>query len=188
MHHRPRAVFVSLVLSFGSLGTVGCIPDAPAGGGGGGGMPDAGHAPPPGNTAEALVSEWSGCMTLDHFRLTRMNTAWGSLSSSTGQACSSCHGSGFEGFYAGRDDVGMFTAITTTQQFLLQYFAADVAGNKMIVNEVVFQAVGTRQPPHQGHPPFDPKNNAGMTALRDFYGVTLLQQQAHTCDPPRLTQ
>jgi hypothetical protein len=125
-------------------------------------------------------------MTLDHFRLASMSTAWGSMSASNGQACSSCHGTGFEGFYADRDDTAMFNAITTVPQFLLQYFSADVPNHKMIINQAVFQAVGTRQPPHEGHPPFNPTDNPGMAALRNFYDVTLLQQQAHTCDPPRL--
>ena len=177
---KPSACVISVLLLF----AVGCLSDPlPSGVVDAGVQPDAG--PPPPSGAEALVREWSGCMTLEHFRLAKM-TAWGSLAASNGQACSSCHGTGFEGFYADRDDLGMFTAITTTQQFLLQYFSPDVANHKMIVNEAMFQAVGTGQPPHQGHPRFDPRNNAGMTALRSFHDVTLLQQQAHTCDPPRL--
>jgi hypothetical protein len=177
MHLAPRVISLSLVVA------AACIPD-PVQVGGGGGSPDAGMQPGP-NT-EAMIREWSGCMTLDHFRLAGMNTAWGSMPATNGQACSSCHGTGFEGFYADRDEAAMFKAITSVRQFLLQYFTIDPAGQKMVVNTAVFQAVGTGQPPHQGHPPFNPTNNAGMTALRSFYDVTSLQQQAHTCDPPRL--
>ena len=179
---RPGQRVMFIVLSF----TLGCggieVPDG--GGGGGSGQPDSGQQG--GAEAMALTREWSGCMTLTDFQTAKMNTAWGTLSASNGQACSSCHNNGFEGFYADTDANGMFTAITTTQQFLLQYFLPDVSNHKMIVNQSVFQAVGTNQPPHQGHPSFNPTNNAGMTALHAFYDATLPKQQAHTCDPPRL--
>jgi len=170
------------VISLSLMFTLACINDPIPGGPG---QPDAG-APPGGSAADELVREWSGCMTLDHFKLAGMATAWGSLAAANGQACSSCHGSGLQGFYADRDDVGMFTAISTIKGFLVMFFSPDVANHKMIVNETIFVAVAAGQPPFAGHPPFEPRNNAGMTALRSFHNVTLLQQQAHTCDPPRL--
>jgi hypothetical protein len=161
------------------------------GGGGGGGGVDAGAPPvtpppPTALTADDLAKAWSGCMTLDHFNLAKMATAWGSLAASNGQACSSCHGSGLQGFYADRDATGMFNAISTNQAFLVVYFSADVANQKMVVDEGIFQAVSSGQGSFQGHPPFEPTNNAGMIALRSFYNLTLTRQQAKTCDPPRI--
>lgn len=180
MQHLRRVISLSWLFAAACLS--GVTPDG--GGGGGGRGPDAGVTPV-GPTADDLTREWSGCMTLDHFQLANM-TAWGSLVAGTGQDCASCHGTGFEGFFADRDATAMFNAITTTKQFLLNYFSPDVANHKMIVNQTIFQAVASGQPPFQGHPTFNPTNNAGMTALRSFYDVTSLQQQSHTCDPPRL--
>lgn len=172
-----------------TLGAVGCLAGGisePGGGGGGGGGGDD-TQPPGGTESDALISEWSGCMTIENFRLAKMNTAWGTLAASNGQACSSCHGTGFEGFYADRDEAAMYSAITKTKGFLTQYFIPDVPNHKMVVNEVVFKAVGTNQAPHQAHPSFTPTANAGMTALRAYYDTTLQAQQAHTCAPSRLT-
>jgi hypothetical protein len=192
MRPSQRVIFVLRSLTLGALatlGSLGCVggveqTDPPSGDDG---PPVVTPTPPGGNNAEALVQEWSGCMSIDNFRLAKMNTAWGTLAAGNGQACSSCHSTGFEGFYADRDEAGMFQAITTTKQFLLQYFSPDVPNNKMIVNLSVFTAVGTNQPPHQAHPPFNPTTNAGMTALKAFYDTTMTRQQAHTCDQPRLT-
>src|SRR5262245_11794502 len=143
-----------------------------------GAQADAGsqHDAGPSGSSDALVREWSGCMTLEHFRLANMATAWGSLAASNGNACSSCHGTGLMGFHADRDEVAMFNAISTVKGFLLTFFAPDVANHKMIVNEVIFQAVSTGKAPFEGHPQFEPKTNAGMAALRSFYDVTLLAQ------------
>lgn len=175
---------ISLLLVFASA----CIPDPVITGH----PPDAGPAPgdaqptPTGKTADELTREWSGCMSLENFKLASMATAWGGLSASNGQACSSCHGGGLYGFYADRDETGFFTAISTIKGLLLVYFSPDVANQKMIVNETSFRAAASGQGAFQGHPPFNPTNNAGMTALRSFYNVTLTRQQAHACDAPRL--
>jgi hypothetical protein len=170
------------VISLSLMFTLACINDPITGVAG---QPDAGTTPG-GAAADALVREWSGCMTLDNFKLAGMATAWGGLAASNGQACSSCHGTGLQGFYADRDDVAMFTAISTIKGFLVMFFSPDVANNKMIVNETIFLAVAAGQPPFAGHPPFEPRNNAGMMALRSFHSATLAQQQGHTCAPPRL--
>ena len=182
MQPAPRVISLLLVL------VAACIPDPVITGH----PPDAG-APPPdagqqptGKTADELTREWSGCMSLDNFNLANMATAWGGLAASNGQACTSCHGSGLYGVYIDRDATGMFNAISTMKAFLLVYFAADVTNQKMIVNESLFQAAASGQGSFQGHPPFDAKNNAGMTALRSFYNVTLTRQQAKTCDPSRI--
>jgi hypothetical protein len=178
---------VQRVILLSSMFVVACVQGVvPAGGGG---APDAGPsdaAPPGGPTAADLLREWSGCMTLDNFKLADMAGAWGTMAASNGQACSSCHGSGLQGFYADRDETGMFTAISTMQGFMVMYFSADVPGRKVIVNEGIFVGVAAGQGAFQGHPPFDPRNNQGMTALENFYRITLPLQQAGTCGPPKL--
>jgi hypothetical protein len=165
---------------------VACIPDPVITGRPDGGPPPVdGGQPPTGKTADELARAWSGCLSLDNFKLANMATAWGTLAATNGQACSSCHGTGLQGFYADRDENGMFTAISTMKAFMLTYFSPDVAHQTMIVNEALFQAAASGQPPFDGHPPFDPKTNAGMTALRSFYTLTQTRQQANTCDPAR---
>ncbi len=135
------------------------------------------------DVAHQLVREWSGCMTLDHFNLAVM-TDWGRIPTSTGQDCAGCHYGGLEGFMADTDATNMFNGITTIEQLMLRYFTPDVANHKMVMNTVGFNAVAHGL---NNHPQFDPANNVGMTALKKFYDVTSLQQQAHTCDPPRLS-
>ena len=180
---QPAQRVISLSLIF----AVACVQGVvPAGGGGqpDAGQPDAGR--PVGPTADDLMREWSGCMTLDNFNLADMANAWGTMAASNGQACSSCHGSGLQGFYADRDAPGMFNAISTMKAFMVVYFSADVPNHKMIVDESIFAAVASGQGSFQGHPPFDARNNQGMTALKNFYSITLPLQQAKTCGPPRL--
>src|ERR1041384_7250038 len=98
------------VISMSWLFAAACMSGIETGGGGGSRGPDAGVTPV-GPTADDLAREWSGCMTLDHFQLANM-TAWGSLSAGTGQDCASCHGTGFEGFYADRGATSRFNADT----------------------------------------------------------------------------
>lgn len=134
-----------------------------------------------------MIEAWSGCLSLDNFKAAKMGTAWGTLASSTtGQACAGCHSTGFEGFFADKDDQAMFDAVTSVQQFMLQYFLPDLTNKKMMINTGVFTAVGTGQPGHESHPRFEPTNNAGMVALRKLYDATAARQAAGTCDPPRL--
>lgn len=183
----PVSRVMSLLLVAGA-GVAACVPDPIIAGHPDAGAPQQDSGPPPvtGKTADQLTREWSGCMTLDNFNLANMATAWGNLAATNGQACSSCHGTGLEGFLVDRDASTMFTAISTMKGFLLMYFSPDVTNQKMIVNESIFQAVAAGQGGFAGHPPFEPKNNAGMTALRSFYNVTYTRQQANMCDPPRI--
>lgn len=169
-----------------------CASEISTSGGGGGGGVDAGAPPvtppppppPAAKTADELIKEWSGCMTLANFTQAKMNTAWGNLAASNGQACSSCHASGLYGFFVDRDANTMFTALSTNKAFLIVYFSADVANQKVIVDDALFAAVSSGTGAFAGHPPFNPTNNAGMLALKNFYQLTLTAQQAGTCGPP----
>jgi len=145
--------------------------------------------PPPSGTltADDLLTQWSGCMSLANFTTAKMNTAWGDLAAGDGQACSSCHTTGLYGFYVDRDANTMFTAISTTKAFLAVYFSADVANQKIATDDALFASVGSGTF-SGGHPAFATTNNAGLLALKSFYDLTVARQQANTCDPPRITQ
>jgi hypothetical protein len=144
--------------------------------------------PPPSNTltADDLLKQWSGCMSLANFTTAKMNTAWGDLAAGNGQACSSCHTTGLYGFYVDRDATTMFNAITANKAFLAVYFSADVANQKIITDDALFASVGSGT--FNGHPAFATTNNAGLLALKSFYDLTVARQQANTCDPSRITQ
>lgn len=180
-----RVLCVSLLL------VAACASEISTSGGGGGGV-DAGAPPvtppppppPTAKTADQLITDWSGCMTLANFTQAKMNTAWGNLAASTGNACASCHSDGFEGFYVNTDANLMFTALSTSKAFLAVYFSADVANQKVIVDSTLFAAVGSGTGGFAGHPQFNATNNAGMTALNTFYQLTLTAQQAGPCGPP----
>jgi hypothetical protein len=163
------------------------------GGGGGGGEVDAGSGPvtpppPAALSADDLLKQWSGCMSLANFTTAKMNTAWGDLAAGNGQACSSCHTSGLYGFYVDRDANTMFNAISTTKAFLAVYFSADVTNQTIGTDDALFATVGAGTGSFAGHPPFTTNSNAGLLALKSFHDLTLARQQANTCDPPRLTQ
>lgn len=177
-----RILCVSLLL------VAACASEISTGGGGGSDVGvDAGPPPPPPppttKTADQLITDWSGCMTLANFTQAKMNTAWGNLAASTGNACASCHSDGFEGFYVNTDANLMFTALSTSKAFLAVYFSADVTNQKVIVDSALFAAVGAGTGSFAGHPQF-PTNNAGILALNNFYQLTLTAQQAGTCGPP----
>ncbi len=184
---RPRVV---AALSMALLSAACVAPlESGGGGGGGGGAPDSGihvdaaRAVDAAPTADQLVAEWSGCMTLDSFTAANM-IAWANVATTLNQRCGGCHTGGAEGFIASPDPAIMFKAISEQKTFLLQYFTVDSAAGKMIVNTASF--LGVNGSGHPTHPRFNAMVNAGMTALQAFYTTTAAKQAAHTCDPPRL--
>jgi hypothetical protein len=180
--HPRRSLLGNLTFLLGILALSGCPDPLPPGT-----QIDASVRPPDGsadggsNVADQLVSEWSGCMTLEEFNLAKM-TDWGTLVGGSGQDCAGCHFNGYEGFMADRDATNMFNGVTTVKQFMLHYFSPDVANHKMVKNTTGFTAVANG---YMNHPRFDPVNNAGMTALGTFYTETMLHVTNHTCGPPR---
>lgn len=179
---RRRSLLGNLTVLLGILALSGCPDPLPPAGQVDAAVrnPDAAIDSGP-NIADQLVSEWSGCMTLDEFNIAKM-TDWGHFPASTGQDCASCHYNGFEGFIADTDALNFFNGITTVKQFMLHYFSADVANHKMVINTTGFTAVAHG---FNNHPQFDPVNNLGMTALNTFYNETILHVQNHTCGQPR---
>lgn len=148
-------------------------------------QPDAGivtpptpDAPPP-PTALELMQKWSGCMTIDDFKAANMASAWGTLLTSNGKQCQNCHGGGEYGFIATTDETLFFNTISKHSGYLAKYFAADVAASKVNVSMGSFQAANATL----GHPPFNPTDNQGITALNLFYTATAGRT---TCDPPKL--
>ena len=179
---------VSLLFAVGASACAGQIAD-PTGGGSGDGSGSDPTTPPtspdPQQVSKNLISQWSGCMTLDNFKTAKM-VSWGQMASLDSNACSSCHSDGFEGFYASQDATAMFTAISTSQDFMQPFFIPDVPNNKMVINTLIFSAVGTRQAPYTDHPRFDPNNNPGNTALQAYYTSTMAALTAGTCGTPTI--
>jgi hypothetical protein len=153
--------------------------------------PDAAPAVDSGTLAEvanALLDEWSGCLSLANFVETNM-VAWANVITEN-KKCADCHDDGDFGFIATLNTDLFFGTITTDRFHLLQYFSVDLTAGaqnaKIIVNQQSFAGVASGQAPHQGHPTFDPANNAGMTALLELYDRTVARKVAAMCDPPRL--
>lgn len=194
MQPRSRIALVSLFFAVGASACAGTVSDGTGGdpGPGPGSGSGSDPTPPPGTppadpqqVSKNLISQWSGCMTLDNFKTAKM-VNWGRMASTDSNACSSCHSNGFEGFFASQDETAMFNAISTSQDFMQPFFIPDVPNNKMVVNTLIFPAVGTRQAPYTDHPRFDPTNNPGMIALQAFYTSTMAAVTAGTCGAPKI--
>ena len=139
----------------------------------------------PAQLTEALLKEWSGCMSLANLTASGLANAWANLNSSNGE-CKSCHMAGQFGFIATANETTMFATLSENRYYMIQFFAVDLAMAKMVVNKANLDVVATAQPPHANHPTF-PIANAGMTALDNFYNATVARKLAGMCDPPRLT-
>ena len=136
--------------------------------------------PPPPDPIQVLKT-WSGCMTLANFNTAQMAQKWGALAAN-GQKCTNCHGSGAFAFIATTNAQTMFDMMTQHKDYLLKFFTVDGTG-KVIVNTASITNAATVL---DGHPRFDPLNNAGMQALQAYYTSTAALQTAGPCDPPRL--
>lgn len=136
--------------------------------------------PPPVDPIEVL-KKWSGCMTLANFNTAQMAQKWGGLTAN-GQQCSNCHGSGAFAFIATTNAQTMFDMMTKHKDYLLKFFSVDATG-KVVVNMASITNAATTL---EGHPRFDPMNNAGVTALQTYYMSTSTLMTGGTCDPPRL--
>lgn len=141
--------------------------------------------PPPIDPKEVL-RVWSGCMTLESFQAADMYL-WGNIPSGVGgQACRNCHQAGLDGFMSGNGTANgqavFFEAISKTTTFLLKYFTVDAMG-KVIINTGAMTNAGATI---AAHPRFNGLENAGMTALEDFYMRTQAVQAAGECGPPKL--
>ena len=140
--------------------------------------------PTPAQLTQALLEEWSGCMSLGNLSATGLAPAWANLNSSTG-TCKACHGEGEFSFIATIDDGKLFATLSQNKFYLLQFFTVDLAKAEVVISLAAINIVATAQPPHQEHPTF-PTSHAGITALQDFHTATAARRDAGTCDPPRL--
>ena len=137
---------------------------------------------PPGESlsaaADRVMSQFAGCMTLENFTASNFAQAWGNLQSNEG-ACEKCHGSGGYGFIAYDVSKPMLDVVGVQKMYWLQYFTVDLSGGamtaKVLPNKVSFAGVCNRAPPHQAHPTFPCANNAGITALQNFYDRTVAE-------------
>ncbi|MGE0550981.1 MAG: hypothetical protein AB7O24_00435 [Kofleriaceae bacterium] len=162
--------------------------DPGTGSGGGGGETLA-------QASERVLSEFAGCMSLQNFQTANMAQAWGDLEAQNNTECDNCHATGGNGFLASRDENFFYTYFSTKKYFLLQYVTVDLTGGaaaaKVIVNKSSFMGVANAQDPHREHPRFDcsPNDgctNDGMTALQEFYDLTMAAKTAGGCAPRAL--
>lgn len=135
--------------------------------------------------AERVMSQFAGCMTLANFNAANMRQ-WGNVGTNEGN-CVQCHGTGYYSFIANNVAEPMFNVISTKKMFWLQYFTVNLAGGpaaaKVETNKVSFAGVYNRQPPHISHPTFNYPNNNGVTALNNFYQLTIDEIAKGTCQP-----
>lgn len=138
----------------------------------------------------ALLRQWSGCMSLANFQAANMK-AWGTVpapaqTTGTQQTCETCHGTGDYGFIAtSTNDSLFFDVISSNRYYMQHYFAVDLLQQQINVNFATLIPVSMAQAPHTTHPTFD-RFNAGTDALMSFYASTLSRLQMGTCDAPRL--
>jgi hypothetical protein len=151
--------------------------------------PPTGEDPPltPGQASKQLISEWSGCMSLQIWNEENVAGLWANKGSGEGP-CIRCHINGQASFIATDQSEDMFNVVVTNKYFMLSYFQADVtdmSNPMMIVNYDNFQRVGDGVFPHTQHPGFNPDGDA-MDALIRFYDRTMERKALGQCDPPRL--
>lgn len=161
----------------------------------------------PGAATARLMNEWSACMNITDFNTANMATAWGQMQTNGGSRCESCHVTGGYGMIVTQiaettptGGPGLFTTIATNKYYMIPYFTVDLtkpsvgptgAGKmgQVIINTTSFEGVARQQPPHTEHPTFNPDTNQGMTALKQFYDLTMAKVTAGGCgttklDPP----
>ncbi len=153
----------------------------------GGGEPPPPGLPTPGELSRQLISEWSGCMSLQIWNEEGVAEAWANKGSGEGP-CIRCHVNGQASMIATDDSERMFNILVTNKYFMLTYFAADVtdlSAGAMMVNYDNMMRVGDGEYPHTQHPGFNVDGEA-MDRLNSFYTRTMERKLAGTCDPPRL--
>jgi hypothetical protein len=154
-----------------------------------------------GETAAAatarVMNEWSACMNITDFNTAQMSQAWGNMNAN-GSKCADCHATGGFGMIvtgvsetaAGGGPPGLFTTLDTNKYYMIQYFTVDLSGGpamaKVIINTTSFDGVSKGLAPHAEHPRFNATNNPGMTALQQFYDLTMTKVTAGGCGTTNL--
>jgi hypothetical protein len=132
-----------------------------------------------------VLATFSGCLTLADFNTAQMAQRWSALAASNNQKCLNCHQGGLEGFMVSANAQIFFDTITQQSAYMLKYFAVDTNSTpaKVIINTGSMTNAGVTL---VAHPRFNPTDNIGMTALRQFYDLAVAKQTAGTCGPSTL--
>lgn len=137
--------------------------------------------------AERVIGDWQRCMELSDFQAAGMAPAWSGLRTQNGLTCAGCHATGTGGFIAIAQPEPFFNVIRQDKYMLLQFVTAELsqgaAAAKVIINQQSLSAVSSGSVPHAEHPRFTYPENAGMTALREFYNRTQQRIASGQCTP-----
>jgi hypothetical protein len=132
-----------------------------------------------------VINQWQQCMQLADFQAANMAPAWASLRTQQSSTCTTCHATGGNGFIATPQAQLFFDTLKTQKYTLLVFVTPDLSQGaeaaKMVINRPVFEHVATAIAPHAEHPRFAFPDNAGMTALRDFYDRTMARITSGEC-------
>jgi hypothetical protein len=125
-------------------------------------------------TADALLSQWSKCMTQANFDTAAMATNWGNVNTGEGR-CRNCHVTGQSGMEASNVSTQMFTILDGCKACVTQFFSVDLQNQKIVVNTTNIPNVLKALAPHGSHPVCNDLNalNAAMAALQTFYTSTM---------------
>lgn len=142
--------------------------------------------PTPAQRAKALLTEWSGCMSLESFTSAGMAPAWSQILSDSGK-CTQCHTEGSRDFPISKDAGAFLKVISEHSMSMLMFFGVQLGSpaDKVVINLVGMEATGSGAPPHLAHPRFTVAG-APLSALTKFYDLTVARKAAGQCDPPRL--
>jgi hypothetical protein len=136
-----------------------------------------------------LLAQWSGCMQLADFEAADVAPAFASIQTSDGGTCAVCH-SANSGFVVGNAS-NVFASISDYREYLSEFFIVDTSAspNRIVVNTAYFELAAAGGVDGM-HPTWNPTNNAGMTALNEFYNLTLAHLDgtaAPACGPSTLS-
>jgi hypothetical protein len=147
-----------------------------------------------GTTPIDYLAQWSGCMQYTDFTTANVAQAFADEVETSEGYCKQCHvnGQAQSYFIATPDAQNMFTAITTYREYLSTFFTIDTTTTppSVIVNTIPFKlaADGGVNGLHPNN--WNPTTNKGMTALNDFWTLTvahLNDTTAPACVPSTLT-
>lgn len=146
----------------------------------------------PGQATARLMNAWSSCLTVTDFQSANMRQAWQNMTAG-GSACETCHSTGAYNFIVSRivetdpngGPPGFYTTLATIKEYMIMWFTVDLTQTgpdgkrgKIVINEQAFIGVAEGKAPHATHPRFNALNNQGMTALREWYDLTMAKLTA----------
>jgi hypothetical protein len=136
-----------------------------------------------------MMSEMSGCMSLEDWNADGVAGAWALKETDEGP-CQQCHMNG-QGWLASLDSNRVFAILTgpsvnpaNGKLMMDMYFGADLsdpATPKLIINRDLLRRAGEG---NAQHPLFDIEGDA-MLRLQRFYAKTVIRRSSFQCDYPR---